>query len=200
MRPGSAAATVRSGTSGGYTESVEPAEPASQSARPTTRARRHAIGTRFPPTPLDPIAIAAAVAVGQPTGAVTTFIGLVRDHNAGRRVLWIDYEAHAPLARTVFARIAARGAPSAGPDAELAIHHRIGRVGIGEASVVIAAASAHRADAFAACRFAIERVKQIAPIWKHEHFEGGDVWIEGATADPDDAGGAARRRSERACS
>ena len=53
--------------------------------------------------------------------------------------------------------------------------------------VAIAAASAHRADAFAACRYTIERVKQIAPIWKREFFEGGDVWIEGATADPDDA-------------
>ena len=56
-----------------------------------------------------------------------------------------------------------------------------------EASVAIAAASPHRADGFAACRYAIERVKQIVPIWKHEYFEGGDVWIEGATADPDDA-------------
>jgi molybdopterin synthase catalytic subunit len=59
-------------------------------------------------------------------------------------------------------------------------------VDIGEASVAIAAASPHRADAFAACRYAIERLKQIAPIWKHEHFEGGEVWIEGATADPGD--------------
>ena len=58
-------------------------------------------------------------------------------------------------------------------------------------SVVIAAASPHRAEAFAACRYAIERIKQIAPIWKHEHFEGGDVWIEGATADPMDDDGAA---------
>ena len=75
---------------------------------------------------------------------------------------------------------------SAGRQSRLAIHHRIGRLEIGEASVVIAAASPHRAEAFAACRYAIERIKQIAPIWKHEHFEGGDVWIEGATADPDD--------------
>ena len=52
--------------------------------------------------------------------------------------------------------------------------------------MAIAAASPHRADAFAACRYVIERIKQIAPIWKHEFFEGGDVWIEGATADPDD--------------
>jgi len=66
------------------------------------------------------------------------------------------------------------------------MHHRIGRLAIGEASIVIAAASAHRADAFAASRYAIERVKQIVPIWKHEFFDGGEVWIEGATANPDD--------------
>ena len=67
-------------------------------------------------------------------------------------------------------------------------------VAIGEASIVIVAASAHRGEAFAVCRYAIERVKQIAPIWKHEYFEGGDVWIEGAAADPDDDGGARARR------
>jgi molybdopterin synthase catalytic subunit len=72
------------------------------------------------------------------------------------------------------------------PDARLAMHHRIGRIEIGEASIIIVAASAHRAHAFAACRYAIERVKQIVPIWKHEHFEGGEVWLEGAVADPDD--------------
>ena len=77
----------------------------------------------------------------------------------------------------------------------LALHHRIGRLEIGEASVAIAAASPHRGDAYAACRYAIERVKQIAPIWKREFFEGGDVWIEGATADPDDR--AARAEAER---
>ncbi len=63
----------------------------------------------------------------------------------------------------------------------------------------IAAASPHRADAFAACRYAIERVKQIAPVWKHEHFEGGEVWVEGATADPDDEA-AKQAAYERACS
>jgi molybdopterin synthase catalytic subunit len=69
----------------------------------------------------------------------------------------------------------------------LSIVHRVGRLNVGEASVIIAAGSAHRADAFAVCRYAIERVKQIAPIWKREHFDGGEVWIEGATADPDSA-------------
>ena len=67
---------------------------------------------------------------------------------------------------------------------------------IGEASVAIAAASPHRPDAFAASRYAIERIKQIVPIWKHEYFEGGDVWIEGATADPEDE--RARVAAERA--
>ena len=107
----------------------------------------------------------------------------MRDHNAGRRVLWLDYEAYEPLAVKAFERIGEEAADR-WPAARLAIHHRIGRLEIGEASVVIAAASPHRAEAFAACRYAIERIKQIAPIWKHEHFDGGDVWIEGATADP----------------
>ena len=133
---------------------------------------------------LDPVAVAAAV-TRDADGAVITFVGLVRDHNAGRRVLWLDYEAFAPLALRAFEQIAGEAAAS-WPQVHVAIHHRTGRVAIGEASVVIAAASPHRADAFAASRYAIERLKQIAPIWKHEHFEGGDVWIEGATADPAD--------------
>jgi len=145
---------------------------------------------------LDPAAVAAAVARSG-DGAITTFVGLVRDHNAGRRVLWLDYEAFAPLAVKAFEQVASEAA-ARWPGARMAIHHRTGRVAIGEASVAIAAASPHRADAFAACRYAIERVKQIAPIWKHEHFEGGDVWIEGATAHPSDE--AARLAAlERAC-
>ncbi len=122
---------------------------------------------------------------GPGAGAVATFLGLVRDHNQGRRVLWLDYEAYAPLAEKALARIVTE-AEARWPGARMAIHHRTGRLEIGEASVVIAVATAHRADAFAACRYAIERIKQIVPIWKHEHFAGGDVWIEGATADPDD--------------
>jgi len=146
---------------------------------------------------LDPVRVAALVA-GPDAGAVATFVGVVRDHNAGRRVLWLDYEAYGPLAERVFARIADE-AGGHWPSARLAAHHRIGRIEIGEASVVVAAASPHRADAFAACRYAIERIKQIAPVWKHEHFEGGETWIEGAVADPEDA--AARSTAfARACS
>jgi molybdopterin synthase catalytic subunit len=148
------------------------------------------------PDRLDPGAVAALIARNS-DGAVATFVGLVRNANAGRRVLWLDYEAFAPLAVKTFAHIAAEAAKR-WPDVRVAIHHRTGRIEIGEASVVIAAASPHRADAFAVCRYAIERVKQVAPVWKHEHFEGGEVWIESATADPADPTALAAA-FERAC-
>src|SRR5258707_252672 len=127
-------------------------------------------------------------------GAVVTFLGLVRNHNAGRRVRYLEYEAFEPLALKTFARIAEE-AERRWPGVRLAMHHRIGRVEVGEASLAIASASPHRGDAYAACRYAIERVKQTAPIWKREFFDGGDVWIEGATANPDDE--RARREAER---
>jgi molybdopterin synthase catalytic subunit len=114
------------------------------------------------------------------------FLGVVRDHNKGRTVRYLEYEAYEPLALRGLDRIVSESGER-WPAVRVAIHHRIGRIAIGEASVVIAAASPHRADAFAASRYAIERIKQIVPIWKHEYFEGGDVWIEGATADPDNA-------------
>ena len=127
-------------------------------------------------------------------GAVATFLGLVRNHNVGRRVQYLEYEAYEPLAIKAFERIS-QEINGHWPGVRLALHHRIGRIEIGDASVAIAAASPHRAVAFSACRYAIERVKQIAPIWKREFFEGGDIWIEGATADPDDE--RARAEAER---
>ena len=150
--------------------------------------------------PLDPDALAAIIAcvAGPENGAIATFVGTVRLINAGRRVLWLDYEAYTPLAVRSFERIAQEAAEH-WPNSQLAIHHRTGRLFIGEPSVLIAAGSPHRADAFSAARYAIERVKQIAPIWKHEHFEGGEVWVEGATADPFDDG-ARQQAFERACS
>jgi molybdopterin synthase catalytic subunit len=147
------------------------------------------------PAPLDLNALVAALGDSDGrNGAVVTFLGLVRNHNAGRRVHHLEYEAFEPLALKAFDRILVE-LRARWPGVELALHHRIGRLEIGEASVGIAVASPHRAEAYAACRYAIERVKQIAPIWKREFFEGGDVWIEGATADPDDAG--ARAEAER---
>jgi molybdopterin synthase catalytic subunit len=127
-------------------------------------------------------------------GAVVTFLGLVRNHNLGRSVRYLEYEAYPPLALKAFERIAAEIAER-WPSARLALHHRVGRIEVGDASVAIATRSPHRGDAYASCRYAIERVKQIAPIWKREFFEGGDVWIEGATADPDNAD--ARAEAER---
>ena len=145
-----------------------------------------------------PLSIEAlAEALGAPDGAegaVVTFLGLVRGRNLGRSVQYLEYEGYEPLALRSFERITAE-IGSRWPGVRLALHHRLGRLGLGEASVAIAAASPHRGNAFAACRYAIERVKQITPIWKREFFEGGDVWIEGATADPDDE--KARAEAER---
>ena len=148
------------------------------------------------PLSLDSVNESVQAAHAGPVGAVAGFLGLVRAENLGRVVTFLEYEAYEPLAVKAFGRIADESAGT-WPGATIGIHHRVGRVAIGEASIVIVAMSAHRADAFAACRYAIERVKQIAPIWKHEHFEGGDVWIEGATATPDDraAQEEARRRA-----
>ncbi len=148
--------------------------------------------------PLDLQAIAAALdarsADSGRDGAVVSFLGLVRNHNLGRSVRYLEYEAYEPLALKAFERILGE-ITGRWPGARVALHHRIGRLEIGEASVAIVVRSAHRGDAYAACRYAIERIKQIVPIWKREFFDGGDVWIEGATADPDDEG--ARAEAER---
>src|SRR5439155_5592182 len=150
-----------------------------------------AIGT----APLELNALVAALGDrGGADGAVVTFLGLVRNHNAGRRVQHLEYEAFEPLALKAFARIAGE-LQERWPGARLALHHRIGRLEVGEPSVAIAVASAHRAEAYAACRYAIERVKQIAPIWKREFFEGGDVLIKVAAASLEDA--RARAGAER---
>ena len=153
----------------------------------------------------DPLAIerlsaraeAEARRLGDGCGALAVFAGVVRATHEGRRVRHLEYEAHEPLAVKAFQQIAAEAADH-WPGCVLLIHHRTGRLAIGELSVVIVAATAHRAEAFQACRYAIERVKQIAPVWKHEFFEDGDAWVAGAVADPADA--AARQQArERAC-
>lgn len=144
---------------------------------------------------LDAAAVSALLhspsASGGP-GAVLTFEGLVREHNQGRTVLKLDYEGYEAMIVRVFERIGAE-IEEQWPGTACAIHHRLGTLVIGDVSIVIATASAHRAATYAANRYAIERVKQIAPIWKHEHFEGGDVWIEGAVAGADDE--AARKKA-----
>ena len=150
--------------------------------------------------PIDMASVVRLAEAGEPAGrfgAVTSFLGIVRGENPGRRLVELEYEAYEPLAIRAFEIISGEVAQH-WPTIRLAVQHRIGRVPIGEASIVIAAASPHRAEAFQACRYVIERVKQIAPIWKREVFEGGEAWVEGATADPADA--AAREAAYgRAC-
>jgi len=122
---------------------------------------------------------------GEGCGAVASFVGLVRATHQGRAVRYLEYEAFEALAITVFGQIQAE-AVERWPGAALGIVHRVGRLTVGEASIVIVAATAHRAEAFQVCRYAIERVKQVAPVWKHEFFEDGEAWVEGAIADPAD--------------
>ena len=130
-------------------------------------------------------------------GAICTFVGVVRHQHRGRRVRYLEYEAYEPMAVRAFDRIG-REIAAEWPQAIVAIHHRVGRLAIGEASVAIAVAAPHRAQAYEASRYAIERVKQIAPVWKHEFFEDGEAWVEGAVADPDDES-ARREARARAC-
>ena len=118
-------------------------------------------------------------------GAITSFLGVVRGNHAGKRVLHLEYEAYVPLALETFKRIGME-IDEKWPAVHLAIHHRTGRLEIGETSIVIVTTSEHRGNSFTACRYAIERVKQITPIWKREFFEDGNTWIEGAKADPED--------------
>ncbi len=133
----------------------------------------------------DAHAARAAATGAAGVGAIASFLGTVRNVNRGRAVVSLDYEAYDALALKVFEQIADEVARE-WPDAILGLHHRTGRLAVGEASVAIAAASPHRGAAFAACRYAIERVKQVAPIWKREQLADGECWVEGATVDPAD--------------
>lgn len=109
-------------------------------------------------------------------GGIDVFIGNVRAHSRGRTIDHLEYEAYGPMAlRTMQAIAAAIEAET--PGARVAIHHRLGLLKIGETAVIIAASAAHRAEAFAACRAAIERLKEDVPIWKREVAVDGAVWI-----------------------
>ena len=125
--------------------------------------------------PLDARAVEESVA-DPAVGAFVTFTGTVRDHARGRNVVALDYEAYAPAAERMLERIGAEIATRWGIE-RVAIHHRTGRLRPGEASVVIAVAAAHRGEAFEACRHAIERIKEIVPIWKKECYADGAVWV-----------------------
>ncbi len=112
-------------------------------------------------------------------GALALFVGVVRDENAGRRVTHLEYEAYEEMALPLLEQLEAECRRS-WPVTDVRMVHRLGRLEIGEASVAVAIASPHRAEAFAACRHAIDTLKRTVPIWKKEFFEGGAVWVDPA--------------------
>jgi molybdopterin converting factor subunit 1 len=116
-------------------------------------------------------------------GAIVSFVGTTRRDNAGRKVIKLEYEAYEPMALSEMRKLA-REAGQRWRITRIAIIHRIGVVEIGETSVAIAVAAPHRAEAFEACRFGIDRLKEIVPIWKKEHFEGGEIWVGCQTSHP----------------
>jgi molybdopterin synthase catalytic subunit len=112
------------------------------------------------------------------SGAVVVFHGVVRGRSEGRRVLYLEYDAYVPMAVKEMQRIGeelrARWQVTA-----VAMRHRIGRLEVGETCLVVAVSAPHRKDAFAACHYAIDRLKETVPIWKKEVWEGGEAWVEG---------------------
>jgi molybdopterin synthase catalytic subunit len=136
---------------------------------------------RLTDQPIDLNEVVAAVA-DPGAGAIATFLGVTRNHNQGRDVTLLEYEAYPGMAEQEMERIGAEVARR-WPACRVAMVHRTGPVGLGETSVAIAVSAPHRPDAFAACRFAIDRLKDTVPIWKKEHFVGGDVWIGQCCAD-----------------
>jgi MoaE-MoaD fusion protein len=126
--------------------------------------------------PLSADALADAVTVPE-AGGVVVFLGVVRDNSGGRRVVALEYEAHGPMAEAKMKEIGEAVQRRWPAVKQVAMVHRVGRLTIGEASVIIAVAAAHRHEAFEACHFAIDRLKETVPIWKREIFEDGAVWV-----------------------
>ncbi len=125
--------------------------------------------------PLHPEEITATVRSNS-HGAVVTFLGTVRDHAMGRKVLGLEYEAYKEMAEKKLAEIASEIKKRWGLES-VSIVHRVGPVPIGDISLVVAIGSAHRKEAFAACEYTVDRIKEIVPIWKKETFEDGDCWV-----------------------
>ena len=124
-------------------------------------------------------------------GAIVAFVGIVRDQSGAVEEMTLEH--YPGMTEAELQRIESEACARWPLQASLIVH-RTGTLYPSDNIVLVLTASAHRADAFAASRYAIERIKQIVPIWKHEYFDGGDTWIEGATADPDDQEARARAR------
>lgn len=113
-------------------------------------------------------------------GAVCTFTGQVRRNSRGREVAYLEYDAYVPMAEKMMRRIAEEAETKWG--CHVVVQHRIGRIELGEASIVIAVGSPHRAEAFEACRWCIDTIKEEVPVWKREVCPDGTFWIEGEEA------------------
>lgn len=126
---------------------------------------------------LDPAPLVEAVRRDE-SGAVALFYGVVRNENLGRNVLWLEYDAYPEMAikkmREVADEVRAKF-----PVTGVGALHRIGRLEIGETSLLVAVSSGHRKEAFEACHYAVDRIKEVVPVWKKEVFEGGEEWVEG---------------------
>ena len=127
------------------------------------------------------IDLASLQSITPADGALALFVGVVRNENAGRSVLHLEYEAYEEMAIAEMERIEAE-ARRLWPVSDVRIVHRLGCMQIGEASVAVAVASPHRREAFEACRFAIDTLKRTVPIWKKEFYADGAVWLEGPGA------------------
>jgi MoaE-MoaD fusion protein len=130
---------------------------------------------RLTADPID-LALVAAEVADDRAGAIATFLGTTRVQSRGRTVTHLEYEAYEGMAERELERIA-RSLKQRYDLCEIAIAHRVGRVGIGETSVAIAVSAPHRADALAACKDAIDTLKETVPLWKKEVYEGGEEWI-----------------------
>jgi molybdopterin converting factor subunit 1 len=120
---------------------------------------------------------------GPTDGAMVVFEGMARNHSRGRTVLRLEYEAYEPMAKSKMRRLAGELRRDFGVT-RVALVHRLGRIEIGEASILIAVSSPHRQASFDACRYAIDSFKRTVPIWKKEFFEDGSAWAEGEPLPP----------------
>jgi molybdopterin synthase catalytic subunit len=114
-------------------------------------------------------------------GAVTLFYGDVRNHNEGRSVERLEYEAHESMALRKMREVAAETRQRFPEVCEVGVWHRIGTLEIGETSLLVAVSSPHRKDAFEACHWCVDRIKEVVPVWKKEHWADGAAWVEGHT-------------------
>ncbi|MGN8645284.1 molybdenum cofactor biosynthesis protein MoaE [Gracilibacillus sp. HCP3S3_G5_1] len=126
----------------------------------------------------DPISVEALIkkVKDRNAGAITTFIGTVREMTGDKKTIYLEYQAYKPMAEKMLAQIG-KEINANWPDTKVAITHRIGSLEISEIAVVIAVSSPHRKPAYEANQYAIERIKQIVPIWKKEQWEDGEAWI-----------------------